>query len=341
MIFLIWLTVLIGSTSLAHALVNSFPFAILPNNDIHYSLINSVDFHPQKNLFCASYTHNNKICLYEIEHNGNQNLIQTLSNPLAMLKEPQHSVFSPDGKKIVVANWADQSLNVYLKNEAGFFSETPVASIFFPDALKNSKPHGIAFSPCGKYLVVACGAASYFKNGIALFKVSGDSLKCINYLTHSQLDGIPKGICFSPDGTHILVTFCEPSSLAIFQVQNKKINPLPRQVIAGIETGLSRPEDVKISPIGTYCAISNSGKNTLTFYLFNKNSNRIIENTPLWILEHPQAQLSVPHGIAFSSDNKYLAVTQFGPVEFDHNGDVHWKSSMLPQEGTINLYLLK
>ncbi len=321
-------------------IVNPVPLIVLPNNDNQYSLINSVHFHPTQNIFCVTYTHNNKVCLYKINQDSNPSIIQTLCNPSACLKEPQHAVFSPDGKKIVVANWRDRSLNVYLKKENELFSDAPSTSTYLPNTLKRSKPHGIAFSPCGNYLVVACGAASFYENGIALFKSTGKHLICINYLTHAELPGIPKGICFTPDGTHLLVSFCEPCALSIYKVQNEKIKPVPEQIIRGIETGLSRPEDVKIAPDGTYCAVSNSTLNTVTFYLFNKDTNRIIDSTPIYSLQNPEAQLTFPHGMDFSFDGTYLAITQFGSVYFNELGRVLWHPSLPSEEGTVNLYLL-
>jgi WD40 repeat protein len=330
--------ILTGWVAIADAIIQPIPVAIIPNKDTQYSLINSVDFHPKENIFCAAYTHNNKVCLYKIASNGKPYLTQTLCNPLAQLKQPQHAAFSPDGKKIVAANWTDLSLSIFSKMTNGLFSETPAATIYFPKALHRSKPHGIAFSPCGNYLAVACGAASGFETGIALFKSQGNDLECISVLTHAYFMATPKGICFSPDGTHLLVSFCDPSFLSIYSIENEMLNPIPRQIIEGINTGLSRPEDVKISPDGTYCAVTNSDKNTITFYGFNKKSNSITDAAPIWTLRNPHARLAFPHGLAFSHDGTYLAITQFGKVWITPEGNILWNKTLPPQAGTINLY---
>jgi WD40 repeat protein len=309
----------------------------MTNTESTYSFLNSVDFHPKEPIFCVTHTQNNMIRIYKIDNDMQPILIQTIEGHGARLKEPQHAVFSPDGQSLVVANWTDRSLNVYRRQNGGLFERTPIHTIFFPKALNRSKPHGIAFSPSGQYLAIACGATSDFKNGLALFKKNRRCLEHADVLTHDQLLGIPKGICFSPDGTCLLVTFCEPCCLAIFHLDGGKIDPLPRQIIQGAHTGLSRPEDIKLMPGGAYCAVSNSDRDTLTFYPFDQRTNTITD-TPCWTLANPEARLTFPHGLAFSSDGSYLAVTQFGHIEMTPSGKIVWKHGFPPQEGAIHLY---
>jgi WD40 repeat protein len=316
-------------------IINPIPFAVLRNIDCQYSLINSVDFHPRENMFCVTYTHNNKISLYQIDEHHQPHIVQTLSNPVAQLSEPQHAAFSPDGKKIVVANWTNQTLNVYLREGNLLFSERPANTIAPPKDLQRCKPHGIAFSRCGNYLAVAYGAASYFERGIALFQSQGLHLECVDFLKDRDFLGIPKGITFSPDGTHLLVTFCEPSCLSIYHIKNQKIDPIPTQTISA---RLSRPEDIKISPNGRHCAVTNSDQNTITFYSFDSKSNSICENIPFYTLQNPEACLSFPHGIAFSPDGQYLAITQFGQVQTTEQGDISWSHTMKSSEAAVHLY---
>ncbi|HEY2810496.1 MAG TPA: beta-propeller fold lactonase family protein [Rhabdochlamydiaceae bacterium] len=331
------LFLIFGYFGLAHALFHPIPHATIVNTEPVYSLLNSIDFHPKEPIFCVTYTHNNKICFYKIDKSLQPHLIQTLKGPSARLKEPQHAVFSPSGEMLVVANWTNQSLNVYLRKSNGFFEEEPISSIFFPKALDQSKPHGIAFSPSGQYLAVACGASTKFKTGLVLFEKRGYHLEPVSILEHDQLRGIPKGICFAPDGECLLVTFSGPSSLAVFQLNGGKIDRFPKQIIEGAHTQLSRPEDIKISPDGTYCAVSNSDKNTITFYRFDKNTNTIDE-IPFWSLGNPEAHFTFPHGLAFSSDGSYLAVTQFGQIKLTPEGKIIWQKGFLPREGAINIY---
>lgn len=319
-----------------HCLIFPIPLTVMPNIDHQYSLINSVDFQRQKNLFCATYTHNNKICFYEIDQNYQPHFIQSLHNPLARLSEPQHAVFSPDGEKVVVANWTNQTLTVYKRKENGLYNEIPIAIISSPSALARCKPHGITFSPCGNYLAIAYGASSKYERAIALFKARGDGFECVSLLKNNALPGTPKGIEFSPDGTSLLVTFCEVNSLVIFNIEGQTINPIPKQIIQSDD--ISRPEDIKITPNGRYCAISNSDLNTISFYGFDSKSNSIPQNSPFYVLQNPDAQLHFPHGIAFSPDGSCLLATQFGAVNIDKKGDIIWNYRTLSSEAKINLY---
>jgi len=313
------------------ALFHPIPHAIIPNTEPTYSLLNSVDFHPKEPLFCVTHTHNNLISLYRINNDTQPTLIQTIR---AQLKEPQHAVFSPNGQTLIVANWTDLSLNIYLRKSDNLFANEPIYTASPPQTLTQSKPHGIAFSPSGKYLAMACGASSDCRNALALLD---HQLKYIDILTHEQLPGIPKGICFSPDGKSLLVTFCDLCAIAIFHLDGEKIDPVPRQIIRGAHTLLSRPEDIKLSPDGTYCCVSNSDRDRVTFYHFDQSSNTIAP-TPFSSLTNPNSKLTFPHGLAISSDGKYLAITQFGHIKMTREGNIIWGNRFSPREGTINLY---
>ena len=222
-----------------------------------------------------------------------------------------------------------------MREENLLFSERPANTIASPKDLQHCKPHGIAFSQCGNYLAIAYGAASNFERGIALFQSQGLHLECVDFLKNKDLPGIPKGITFSPDGNYLLVTFCEPSYLSIYHIKNQKIDPIPTQTISAY---LSRPEDIKISPNGRYCAVTNSDQNTTAFYSFDPKSNSICENTPFYLLQNPQARLSFPHGIAFSPDGQYLAITQFGRVQTTEQGDISWNPKIKSSEAAVHLY---
>lgn len=310
-----------------------------------YSLINSVDFHPKKNMFCVTYTNSNKIVLYKNNAAGMPYIVQTLSNPLANLSEPQHAVFSPDGEKIVVANWTNQTLTIYenKKNHGDAFCAIPAAVIPSSRNFSNYKPHGIAISPCGNFLAIAYGAASYYGRAIALFRFIKQGLDCelISVLQGPpQVPGTPKGITFSPDGSCLLVTFSDTNSLGIFEIdkEHQIIRPNSRQIVKGKMTQISRPEDVKITPDGNFCAVTNSDKDTVTFYPFDKVLNKISQSTPCYVLQNPLADLCFPHGIAFSPDGLFVVITQFGQVSMSKEGDIIINKRMQPGLSKVSIY---
>jgi DNA-binding beta-propeller fold protein YncE len=326
-------------------IIDPKPTTVIYNPSSKYSLINSINFHHNEQIFCITCTHANQVLLYKINSLGRVKLIQKLKNPFAKLSEPQYALFSPDGEKIVVANWTNQTLTIYRRRKDHLFEKRPASILSAPSYLKDHKPHGMAFSPCGNYFAVAYGAANYYDTAIALFLVSekGYGFELIHMLHGSDdLPGIPKGITFSPDGTCLLVTFCDVNSLIIYNLSEDKklIDPIPKQVIQGRETRIFRPEDIKISPKGNYCAITNSNKNTVTFYPFDKTTNRITQSIPCDILENPKAGLCFPHGIAFSPDGSFFLTTQFGRVSVTKKGDITWDHAIYSKESKCNLYRL-
>lgn len=323
--------------------INPTPIAIIENPGPDYSLINSVDHHPSKKIFCVTYTHNDKIGIYSNEE-GNIQLLQMLNNPSAALSTPQHAAFSPNGDKIIVANWINQTINFYQADNSGNFSPSPISIIQHPLELSIlHKPHGVACSPCDKFLAIAYGASSLHARAVALFEMDLDGNQChlLSLLNSPQdLPGIPKGITFSPDGTCLLVTFADVNSLLIYEIdrEHKRILSAPKQIIQGEVTAIFRPEDVKISPNGKWCAISNSNMHTVTFYDYDSKKNCIVNDAPIFILQNPDSQLCFPHGIAFSPDGAFIFITEFGPIITTDEGRILWHSDMQAEKSNTKIY---
>ena len=325
---LFFLPYLLSSSLLVHTLTYPAP---------SYSLINSVDFHPKENLFCVTHAQGNRVVLYRLNAMGIPALEQVLSNPAALLSEPQHAAFSADGTKIAVANWTNQTITIYQKGEVGF-QPSPIACIPPPPSLTSKKPHGIAFSPCGNFLAVAYGAAPCYGRAIALFRVlkEGTSYELASLLEgESMLPGIPKGIAFSPDSTCLLVTFADTNQLCIFSVTSTATIALPpKQIVQGSESLISRPEDVKISPDGHTCAITNSDQNSVALFSFDPHTNQITLPHPISTLK---ASFCFPHGIAFSPDGKFLLITEFGSVQVSPEGNINWPGSLPATEAKVHI----
>lgn len=219
-----------------------------------------------------------------------------------------------------------------------FFESKPIAVIPYSPDLDSTryKPHGMAFSPNGKYLAIAYGATELEPRAVALYEVKINSSSCtfklLSLLHGKEIDlGIPKGVVFSPDGSCLIITLAKTNSLAIYTIDwtTACIVSVPKQILEGPATHLFRPEDIKFTVDGNYCAVSNSTADTITFYEFDKKNNYFSKDVPSYTFENPQAQLMFPHGIAFSSDGNYFSVTQFGKVKFDQSGKL---SSWAKQE---------
>lgn len=93
----------------------------------------------------------------------------------------------------------------------------------------------------------------------------------------------------------------------------------PKQILNAKDSLVSRPEDILFLPGSDSFAITNSDKDTITFYDYDNASNSITSIYPFYVLQKPEANFSFPHGLSFSPDRKYLAVTQFGESPTDLN----------------------
>lgn len=292
------------------------------------TLINSVSFHPKKNLFCATFTHQQWVGVYQVSEGGHVERVQILKNPEAGFFHPQNAIFSPDGNNLVVVNWSSRNFNVYPVNAEGTIQPFPQCAITTELAHEKYRPHGMCFSADGNYLAVVYGSFQDSPWTVILYRVSAlgtpeaKLIPCGSIQKNQLVQGTPKGVAFSPDESCVVITFTKTDSIAIFPVDLDKgwISPVPTQEISGRATQLCRPEDIAFAPDGTYCAVSNSSKDTVTFYSFDKEKNRFSTPIPFKKLNRANAGLHFPHGLAFSSDGKYFAVTQFGLVKLDPLG---------------------
>ena len=319
-IFLYW-----SSLAANQSLIDPSPVHMMMNPCPAQSLVNSVDFHPTKNQCCVTLTHNQRVIILNLDEENGLTIFQELFHPVSQLGHPQHAVYSPDGQSLVVANWSSQTFTIYHADVHGYFDESPAAIIPYPEELKHHRPHGIAFSSTGEYLAVAFGASTLHPRGVALFAANHlENLTLLDLLESDEVyEGIPKGVAFSPDDSCLVVTLSATNAVALYTLDwtNHAILSPPRQLLKGASTGISRPEDIKFTRDGNHCAVTNSSNDTITFYDYDDQS--IVGETPAFTLKNPEGRLSFPHGITFSPDGEYLLVTQFGPVQFDRNSNLH------------------
>lgn len=288
------------------------------------TLVNSVSFHPHKDLFCVTYTHQNQVGLYQIDSEGRAQLMQMLTNPKAHLDSPQNAIFSPDGQYLFVVNWQTCHFNVYTFNVKKGISSVPKWTIPIQLSDPGLHPHGMAFSSDGKYLAVVYGSFDDAPWMVALYRVTGlgtDQIRlaqCSTLEKSRYLQGVPKGVAFSPDGSCLAITFTVTNSIDIFPIDwaTATISPWPIDEITGLFSQLYRPEDIVFSPDGSYCIVSNSDKNTVSFHQFDRKCNSFSSDAPFKVIDH----LHFPHGLSFSRNGRYLAITQFGAIQLTSAG---------------------
>lgn len=258
------------------------------------------------------------LVIYKINQAGRVNVSQKIIGSNTALESPQHAIYSRDGNKIIVSNWSSETFTIYPSLPGGLYSSIPVSVVNFPKQLCGYKPHGLAINSVGSLMAVAFGAAANKPKAIATFGFDAlyNSVHLHGILEGDFLPGIPKGICFSPDDSHLMVTFSDVNCIKLYELDSKTgaIRKAASRAHQGFDTGLDRPEDISLSHLKDYVIVSNSGNNTITIYKFNKVINQFIERAPKYTLGQQQPGFAFPHGLAVSPDGRYLAATQFGPL---------------------------
>jgi len=327
--------------------LNPCPVRILGNPNWRFSLVNSVEFSSDGRHMAVTFTSNNVVGLYRIDQNLNPVLVTRLKNPLVgqifksakLLNEPSFAAFSPDDKILAVSNYGSATINLYKrfpgKNE---YSVKPCSIFHTPEELKAIQPHTMAFSRDGKHIAV-----TYFdysrscSDMLVIYPVDTD----LAIITDQQaftihLPGSPKGVAYTPDGTHLAMTMCDTNSVSLYDLEKRCMTQTLKNPVAG----LSLPENIAFSPDGSLCAVVNSADHSIAFYRFDSAGNVFIDARPCFVLKNPEARLQFPHGIAFTPDGKVLAVTQFGPVKIAKNGDIECNRWTMPREDKILFYSL-
>lgn len=318
------------------------PVDCIKNNSWGYTLINSVAFHPNEDLFCAAFSSVNQLINFKIDRFGQARVHQVIKTTDALLDGPQHVVFSADGSKIFAVNWGGENFTIYQREQGERYASRPVACIPFPEPLAGFKPHGMDISRSGKLLTVAFGWITDHKRALGLFSVDDDGtqLRLLDWLEEEQLMGVPKGVAFSPDESCLLVTYADMNCICIYNIDHLagRLDPVPKQIFEGAATRLFRPEDIKLARDGCSITVSNSEADCVASYSFDRVNNRITDKTPTHVLENPDAHMRFPHGIAFSPDGALLVVSQFGPLPVTSNGNIVFGKDTPRRQARINIY---
>ena len=328
-------------------LLNPGPARILDNPNLRFSLVNSVEFSSDGRHLAVSFTSNNVVGLYRIDQDLKPVLVTRLKNPLVgqllksakLLNEPSFATFSPDNKILAVSNYGSATINIYkrLSGQNGY-GVKPCSIFHTPHELKAIQPHTMAFSRDGKHLAVTYFDYSRTCSDIlVIYPVDTDRAVITDEQAFTiHLPGSPKGVAYTPDGTHLAITLCDTNSVSLYHLEKGCMT----QTLQNPAAGLSLPENIAFSPDGSLSAVVNSADHSIAFYRFDKANNVFTDARPSFVLKNPEAGLRFPHGIAFSPDGKVLAVTQFGPVKIANNGDIECNRWTMPREDKILFYRL-
>lgn len=256
-------------------------------------------------------------------HDHTFTLLQSLNNQDGLqLHWPDKMAISSDGKYLAITNIKGHrpSINVYrIDPKTNLIQPSPVKVIEHPFAIF----HGVQFSPNAKYLV----SCSIDRAGpILIYRLvygrDGEVDAILSRMIPNRYSPLkPKSIDFSADGSLMAVCYgpnaadsyaCN-GALAIyaFDAEMGTISDAP--LCERKETPeLSYPDDVSFShdALSSVLVVPSQVNDTVLFYSFDKANSRI--HPDYFAFTNPEAQLYFPHGLALSSDDEYLAVSNYG-----------------------------
>jgi sugar lactone lactonase YvrE len=266
------------------------------------------------------------LILYVIDSAGRAKFFQKISGSNTGFIGPQHAMFSRDGERILVLDWSGETFTIHPRLRDGSYASAPIVVIPFPQPLAGYKPHGMDVSPSGTFIAVTFGNSAIKPKAIAVFRYrnSTNRIELLSMVEQASLPGIPKGICFSPDETHLIVTFSDVNAICLygFDSASGDIHHTAAQSLQAAGVGMNRAEEVRLTHENDQLIVSNSGNNSIAFYRFDGFRNRIVDAVPEHTIAQDQFGLEFPHGLAVSPDGCYLVASQFGPLQTTLDEDI-------------------
>lgn len=297
----------------------------MPNNRKRYSTCTDVAWINNNRHLAVLNFANDSLQIYEFNRNSySLKLIQNLDNKNGMqLHEPDKFSFSPNGLFLANTN-----------NKKGYFSVNlyqidPQTQLINPKPIQiikhdNYRFHGIRFSTNSKYLI--CTTIGDPGN-ILVYKLKNSkngtaTLKLVHQMKNPYFPLKPKSINFSKDGSLMIACFSGNAgslkskavgALAVYNFDNNtgKIDTKPVCEFKG-RPEISFTDDVSFSQDekSSFIVLPSQLNDTIVFFPFDRNKKQI--DKKFFTFSNPKAQISYPHGIALSSDNKFLAVSHYG-----------------------------
>ncbi|NGX50193.1 MAG: hypothetical protein K1060chlam2_00034 [Chlamydiae bacterium] len=235
------------------------------------------------------------------------------------LSGPENLAFSNNRQLLAIPNVGNGDVNVYKYDSNSSFLNLPFERLA---TIKGNKAHGATFSPTGEYLSVCFINHNYQRGEICTYRIISQRNKNIKISRTQNLRNPmyplkPKSIAFSSDSKFVVIGYSmqlkykegeKKAVLASYKFDAKRgiIDPTP---ISYIDNLFSIETLLFTSDCSTILT-TDQVNDTIIAHEFDPNTGELGEG--YIVLENPDAQLSLPHGIALSSDDKFLAVSNYG-----------------------------
>lgn len=229
-----------------------------------------------------------------------------------LLNHPENLEISPDGKLLAISQG---------KGTIDFFSLNCETGEVYPrnTPLRYTNKdwvQGITFSDDGTFLATTSIGDS---SCICIYKLKKGKYKIHQVLKNRIRPLEPKGLAFSPENNFLAACYCQiigtnktPDPIAQLEIyrfdpNSKLFDPNPVSVFTKNPGNM---ETLKFSPDASYLLSSDQALDEIFLHKFDKLTGNLLDSEVL--LKNPDAELNFPHGLAFSKDGKYLAVTNYG-----------------------------
>ncbi|MFB9324532.1 beta-propeller fold lactonase family protein [Paenibacillus aurantiacus] len=252
-------------------------------------------------------------------------LAQTLSNRDGMqFYWPEQLSFSNNGRWLAITNSKNDQSSINL------YAIDPFTQLVLPEPLlvirhPHAVFHGVTFSPCSAYVVSATMDAA---GQLLIYKLQTEadgSLQAV--LTQAIMNRYPplkpKSAAFSADSSLIAICYSanggaaqthDYGTIAVYAFDPNTGTIRHEQPLSELT---DRPELAYNDAIGfthdaeaSYLAVQSQSNDCVIFYAFDRASRQI---DPHYLaLGNPAAQLSFPHGLSWSTDDRFLAVSNNG-----------------------------
>ena len=233
------------------------------------------------------------------------------------LHHPENLDFSPRLGLVAISNANRLSLFRFAE-ETGELDAQPSSVLSIKHDITT---HGIGFAPSGRFLCYTTIGKPGVTGVFRLEKEEGDRITGTetDVLHNTLWPQVPKGVAVSPCEQFIAICFGPNAGIeredfngtvAIYRFhRDGKIDPDPISVKSE-ELGLQCAEDIKFATDGSFVSITVQVTNEVLFVPFDRQSGQLSDQISR--LSNPTAELDFPHGVAFSPNGKYMAISNYG-----------------------------